>query len=143
MLYRSIVVILVMLSLWSCDDPKPNDLLPSRKVDVTIDLSLPSYIDLQVTGGYAYTPVSAGYGLQGMVIICRKTNSYMAYDRACPHLSLNQCKPMVYDGLYLTCSCDSTKFNPLNGGVSTTVNFQARAYHVELLSSNVLKITSY
>ena len=48
----------------SCEDYKPNDLLPNRDVNVTIDMSLPMYQNLLVPSGYAYTPISPEFGLK-------------------------------------------------------------------------------
>lgn len=127
----------------SCEDYKPNDLLPNRDVNVTIDMSLPMYQNLLVPSGYAYTPISPEFGLKGILIINRNGSGYIAYDRACPHYGVNDCTAMTYDGLYLNCPCDSSQFNPLTGGVSNTVEYQAREYHVEMLSATVLRISNF
>ena len=133
----------------SCEDYKPNDLLPNRDVNVTIDMSLPRYQNLLVPGGYASTPsppTYPEYGFKGILIINRNGNNYVAYDRACPHYGVSDCSAMTYNGLYLICPCDNSEFNPLNGGVSATegIDFQAREYHVEPLEgTNILRITSY
>ena len=125
-----------------CDDPKPHDLLPQRDVNVTIDLGLPIYQNLLVPGGYAYTPSSPEYGFRG-ILVYNRNNSFVAYERACPHYAVNDCAAMVFDGLYLKCLCDNSTFNVLNGGYSTTVDYLAREYHVEMLSSNILRISNY
>jgi len=131
--------------LISCDDPKPNDLLPDRTVNVTVDMGLPMYQNLLVPSGYAVTPTSPEYGFKGILIINRNGSGYVAYDRACPHYGVNDCSAMTYDGLYLKCPCDNSRFNPLNGGVSITegIDYQAREYHVEMLSATVLRISNY
>ncbi|PIE48226.1 MAG: hypothetical protein CSA40_01395 [Flavobacteriales bacterium] len=139
----TLLVLILGISLMSCGDHKPNDLLPDKDVNVVIDLSLPLYQDLLIPSGYAFTPITAEYGLQGIVIINKNSSTYAAFDRACPHLALNDCGAMTYDGLYLKCPCDGVQFNPLNGGTSTQVEFQAREYHVEVLGANKLRIRSY
>jgi nitrite reductase/ring-hydroxylating ferredoxin subunit len=124
------------------NDTKPNDLLPDRNVNVSIDINLPMYQNLLVPGGWAYTPTTAEYGFKG-ILVYNKNGNYIAYDRACPHLAVSDCTAMIFDGLYLKCSCDNSTFNIFNGGVSTTVDFQAREYHVEIVSSNILRISNY
>lgn len=133
---------LIAIFLVSCDDPKPNDLLPQRSVDVTIDVNLPAYQGLLVPGGYAFTPTSAEYGFKG-ILVYNRNNSYVSFDRACPHYAVNDCGAMTFDGMYLKCPCDNSLFNVINGGSSTTVNFQAREYHVEVVNSHILRISSY
>lgn len=138
-----IFLILVFVgSFQSCDDPKPNDLLPKRDVNVVIDINLPLYQDLLIPSGSALTPVSPEYGLQGIVIV-NLNSRYVAFDRACPHLALNDCTPMSFSYPLLKCACDNTTFNLLNGGISSEVNFQAREYHVEAINGSQLRISSY
>jgi nitrite reductase/ring-hydroxylating ferredoxin subunit len=135
-------IIFLGLFLLSCDDPKPNDLLPDREVNVVVDLGLPIYQNLLVPGGFAYTPTTVEYGFKGIIVI-NKNSNYIAYERACPHLSIDECTAMTYDGLYLKCTCDNTLFNPLTGGTSSTSEFQAREYHVQNLGGNQLRITNF
>ena len=139
---KKLFLIVSVVFLWvSCDDPQPNDLLPHREVDVSVDLNLPMYQNLLLPGGYAFTPTTSEYGFKG-IFIYNRNGRYVAFDRACPHLAVNACAAMTFDGLYLICTCDGTKFNPINGGTSSTVEFQAREYHVTVYG-NVLKINNY
>ena len=140
---KRLFIYLFIVTFLSCDDPEYNDLLPSTPVDVTIDLSLPLYLDLQIPGGWAYTPNSAGYGIKG-IFLYNLNNRYVAYERACPHLQLSSCSVMTFDGTLLHCPCDDSKFNVLNGGASTTgVTYRAREYHVQAISATSLRITNF
>lgn len=125
----------------SCGEHVPNDLLPERNVDVTISLSLPVYQNLMVPGGWAYTPTTFEYGFQG-ILIYNRNGSYIAFERACPHLYVNTCTAMTFDGLFMKCPCDNATFNILNGGISSQVDYQAREYHVQKNGDNI-RITSY
>lgn len=140
---KNLFLLLVILSFLSCDDPKYNDLLPNTQVDVLIDLNLPLYIDLQVPGSWAETPTTPGYGIKG-ILIYNKNNTYIAFERACPHIAVTDCSQMNFDGLYLNCPCDDSNFNIFNGGVSTSGNgYSAREYLVQVISSTSLRITNY
>ncbi len=138
---KYILQIFLSFFLFSCGETQPNDLLPERNVNVSVDLSLPMYQDLLVPGGWAYTPTSAEYGFKG-ILVYNKNGNYVAFDRACPHYAVNDCLAMTFDGLYLKCACDNSTFNILNGGTSAQVNYQAREYHVQA-NGNILIITSY
>lgn len=139
---KKIFIVTVILFLFSCDDPKYNDLLPEKAVDVTINLNIPQYINLQTPGGWAETPIGGLYGHKG-IFIYRSNSRYYAYERACPHKDVNQCEPMTFDGSYLICPCDDSKFNFLNGGGSTDVSYRAREYHVQEINSATLRITNF
>jgi len=133
----------LLILLFSCGDTQYKDLLPDRSVDVTINLTLPDYIGLQIPGGHEMTPDGAvGYGIKG-IFIYRSNSRYYAYERACPHKGIDECDPMTFDGSYLVCPCDDAKFNFLNGGGSSTVSYRAREYHVEEINANTLRITNY
>lgn len=115
--------------------------MPDVAVNFTVDLGLPAYIDLQAVGGSAYTPVSDGYGVQG-VFIYNKGTKYIAFDRACPHLDVNACTPMVFENSQLVCPCDNSVFNIFEGGYSSDVSYFAREYRVTAYG-NTLQITNY
>lgn len=140
---KNFFFVFILVSFFSCDDPKYNDLLPSTSVDVVIDLNLPQYIGLQVSGSWVNTPTTPGYGIKG-ILIYNKNKTYIAFERACPHLTVTDCSRMDFDGLYLNCPCDDSKFNIFNGGTSTTgVVYNAREYHVQVINSTTLRITNY
>ena len=142
---KKIFILSFLLFAMACeDDFKYKDLLPDYPVDVAIDLSLPQYLDLQVAGGWAYTPSGGGYGIKGIFIYNFNNSIYYAYERACPHLELSDCAVMEYSNGSLVCPCDDSRFNFLNGGVSTSgIDYQAREYHVQIVGAGRLRITNY
>jgi nitrite reductase/ring-hydroxylating ferredoxin subunit len=140
---KKLIYFFIIILFIGCDDPQYNDLLPDTPVDVTISLNLPAYSTLQIPGSWVYTPETAGYGIKG-IFIYNKSNSYVGYERACPHLAITECSVMSFDGTLLKCPCDDSTFNIFSGGVSESgVPYRAREYHVEMLGGNSLRITSY
>lgn len=133
-----------LLIVWGCDKSTPNDLLPDTQVDVTIDLNLPSYQNLLVPGGWAFTPTTPGYGIKG-ILIYNQGGNFLAYERACPHLEVSVCTAMTFDGLLLKCTCDNSVFNIFNGGVSQTtgIEYTAREYHVQEIGTATLRISNF
>jgi len=79
---------------------------------------------------------------------CQKSSTngslYKAYDRACPHISPNNCSTMtVENSIKMICPCDGSAFNILNGAPLTSgISFSAREYKVTMVSNTVLKITN-
>ncbi len=138
---KQLFFLLFILAFLSCDDTQYNDLLPDRVVDVTINLSLPIYVDLQIPGGWSETPITPEYGFKGIFLINRNS-SYVAFERACPHLTITACSRMSFDGLFFKCPCDNSTFSSLDGS-SSDVPYQAREYHVQVINASTLRITNY
>lgn len=139
---KRLFIALFIISFLSCDDPQYNDLLPDRIVNVTINLSNPEYINLQVNGGNAETPTSEQYGFKGIFLIRRSQDRYAAFERACPHLTLSECSRMTFDGFYFKCPCDNSTFSSFDGSSNDTP-YTAREYHVQVVNASTLKITNF
>lgn len=57
---------------------------PNSPINVTLNLSLPAYQNLQNVGGYIYVNEQSS-GTRGLIVV-RSTNSFKAYDRNAPHI---------------------------------------------------------
>lgn len=134
---------LLMIFL-SCSDntDEYDQILPNVPVDETIFLNNPEYIDLQIVGGWAYTKG----GIKGIVVYHSGINTFVAFDRAAPHIqAAKDCSQMyVKDGLFMICPCDDSKFSILNGAPLTEgVRYAAKQYRVVVLGNNTLRITNF
>lgn len=137
---RKLLCIFLLLCIISCEKNETNDILPNRDVNITVDLNLPQYIDLQIPSGWAYT----NGGLKGVVILNTGTGNpnFKAFDRACPNYDCTS--PMIFDGsLKLTCPCDNSIYSIIDGSPQTSGNkYFAREYKVTEIG-NALIITNY
>jgi len=140
---KKIAFLLVLFLIFSCsgDNNDPNNILPNIPVNQTIFLNNPEFINLQVVGGWAY---SKG-GIKGIIIYHSGINNYVAFERACPHLSPQSCSQMnVENSIIMLCSCDDSEFSILNGAPLTEgVQFPARQYRTVLVGTNTLNITNF
>jgi hypothetical protein len=141
---RKLLFLMVLVLSFSCEKNDTEDLLPKVPVDVTIDLNLPHYVDLNTPSGWAYT-LGGNDGLEGIWIQNTGTGNppYKAFERACPN---NDCNvPMDFDGsLLLICKCDGSKYSILDGSPQTPGNTNfAREYRVIVINSSLLNITNY
>ncbi|MDP2089097.1 MAG: Rieske 2Fe-2S domain-containing protein [Flavobacteriaceae bacterium] len=127
--------------LVNCESDDQNNLLPYVLVNETINLSNPEFINIQVSGGWAY----ANGGIKGIVIYNVNGNSFKAYERSCPHLLPSACSRMTVEQSFkLKCPCDQSEFNILNGTPLTpNINYVAREYKVTIINANTLKITNF
>lgn len=138
---KAFVLFFIILSTSNCSNSGENlDILPYVRVEKTIDLSLPQYINLQVPGGWVD---NIPEGVRGIVLYRIKSNEFKAFDRACPQ---NSCTTaMTFDGsIKLKCSCDKSEFSILDGSPQTNgvVNI-AREYQVRIINSSILQISNF
>ena len=117
------LIIFVFLACGSSDDPN-NSPLPNITVNETIFLNIQT--SLQVVGGSATIPG----GISGILVYRLNNAQFLAWDRACPHLPPQQCSPMTFDGLLMTCTCDDTNFSILDGSPQSGTEFAAKQYRV-------------
>ena len=137
---RRLLYFILLISLIACEKNETNDILPDQDVNVTVDLNLPQYIDLQIPSGWAYT----NGGLRGIVVLNTGTGNpnFKAFDRACPNYDCTS--PMTFDGsLKLTCPCDKSIYSIIDGSPQTSGNkYFAREYKVTEIG-NALIISNY
>ena len=135
--------LVLSLAPTSCSDDGDdgNQFLPTVPVNQTIFLNNPEFIDLQVVGGWAYSPG----GISGIIIYHSGINSYLAFERSAPHLTPKACSRMnVENSLVMVCPCDGAEFNLLNGAPLTEgIRFAARQYRVLITGPNTLQITNF
>lgn len=127
----------------SCNDNSNelNKFLPDVQVNRTVFLNNPEFINLQVVGGWAYSPG----GLSGIIIYHAGINNYLAYERSAPHRSPEACSVMtVKNSITMFCSCDDSVFNLLNGSPMTDgVEYPAKQYRVLNTGPNTLQIVNF
>lgn len=141
-----IFLCMVLFAFFSCEKNDNEDILPNVPVDVTIDLNLPQYLDLNTPSGWVYT-IGGNDGIQGIWIQNTGAGNphYKAFERACPN---NDCiNPMLFDGgLKLKCQCDKSEYSIIDGAPQTAGNnYFAREYRVIVSASNpnIINITNY
>lgn len=138
---KGLICFLLIICIISCNSSgSNNNCFPDNFVDVTVDLSLPEFIDLNVPGGWSYT----NGGLKGLVIF-RSGNNFKAFDRRCPEQDQASCAAMeVENNIILKCSCDGNEYNSLNGSLLVGEgSCFAKEYLVQQISSSVIRITNF
>ena len=140
---KKFLVIISFFILFSCDDNgiDPNTILPNVPVNETLFLNNPQFINLQVVGGWAY---SKG-GIKGILVYRTGSSSYVAFERACPHITPQACSQMsVKNSIKLVCPCDQSEFSILDGSPQTEgVKYPARQYRVTLMGNNTINISNF
>ncbi len=114
---KKIVFILAFVSLIIFDACKKeaDNTIPMVNVDLYLQINNPSYINLQVTGGWVYV---AG-GVRGILVYRKTPTEFMAYDRNCTYQSNDPCATVVVDNtnIIATDTCCHSKFSIYDGSV--------------------------
>ncbi len=127
------------------------DFFPPVAVDFYVNLSLPSYADLQFVNGYAIEP---GQGYKGRGIIIYNTGfegqqKYVAFDRSCPVNTDSSCSYVSVEtsGLFYRCgqfsgttfkACCGSRFVANNGSqIEGPATRGLRQYYVANLGSQL------
>lgn len=108
-------VLLLALFFFGCRKKNSNQSgAPSTYVDFVINISNPSYSNLNVTGGWIYYPD----GVKGIIIFRKSVSEFMAYERNCTYQPSNGCAVQVQlSGVTAIDSCCGSKFLLSDGSV--------------------------
>lgn len=114
--------------------------MPSIAFDFQIDLTLPSYQDLNGVGGWAYV---AG-GIRGIIVYRQSNDVFVAWERMSPEDPDNTCATgLVADTanfLQLNDPCSGAKFSMYDGSPISGSSWGLRKYQALWNGSNLLRI---
>ncbi len=102
--------------------------VPPTSVNITLNVNLPEYIDLQVPGGWVYITG----GSQGIIVYRKNTDEFEALDRHCPYLPQNLCRVHVDESNVVAkdTACCGSAFLLLDGSVTNgPSSFALTSYH--------------
>ncbi|WBV59770.1 hypothetical protein PFY12_11955 [Chryseobacterium camelliae] len=112
----SILLIFSNLTLNSCGRTQDTvSCFPSSPINVTLNLNLPAYYDLNNTGGWKYIDEQQS-GTRGLIVVNAGGNGFKVYDRNAPHLCPdNNTTLEVKDDISIICPKDNAKWILLSG----------------------------
>lgn len=113
--------------------------LVNAAVNVTVNMNLPQYNQLQFTSNSVYI---ANQGNKGVIVI-NVGNGYRAWDAADPNHEQQPCSLLTITGANAVCGCvDANKYSLFTGGsVGTQLPCGLKEYRVTV-SGNSLHITN-
>ena len=139
MFKRWIFILVTLLSVLSCGKNNQNP-VPNVPVDVTIDLSFPSYSALQGVSVYTYV----NGGSRGIIVYRKSLNEFVAFDRHSPADAEGTClEPLYPDAnnfLELIDSCNNARFSLYDGSPISNSQYGLRQYATQFNGSNILRI---
>ena len=125
--------------LFACDGGSVNynnPNLPNYPVNLSINMSLPQYSNLQFPSNHV---VDYSQGIRGIVIF-NAGNSFLAYDLACPNQAFGSCsQAMSINGVEAHCNCNTSESSySLFTGQSQGQQYPMKPYHVQASGGNLL-----
>ncbi|MEY4289927.1 MAG: hypothetical protein RLZZ30_2015 [Bacteroidota bacterium] len=122
-----------------CSKGKANP-IPNIPFDITIDIQLPSYNQLQGVGGWSYVTG----GSRGIIVYRRGIDEFVAFDRHSPVDPDGTCfLPLFPDSqnfLLLKDTCNNATFSLYDGSPVSNSSFGLRQYAVQFNGSNLVRI---
>ncbi|HRC33059.1 MAG TPA: hypothetical protein PK736_06410 [Bacteroidia bacterium] len=112
---RAIFCILLFIICTTSGCRKSRNQIPNTPIDLYIDTKLPSYISLNIVGGWIYA--SSGY--KGLIIYRRSQDAFNAYERACPYDPTDDCSlvEVLKDNITAVDSCCGSQYLITDGNV--------------------------
>ncbi len=122
-----------------CNNQNQNP-VPFVPVDVTIDIQLPSYSNLQGVGGWSYL----NGGSRGIIVYRKGIDEFVAFDRHSPADISGTCPfPLYPDSqnfLQLKDSCNNAVFSLYDGSPVSNSIYGLRQYATQFNGNNLLRI---
>ena len=128
--------LLATLVLTSCDSGSFNNKNPyiaNYSFSVQINTDLPAYNQLTFVGS-GQKIYDASLSSYGIIVFKTGSDTYTAYDGACPNQTLGSCSNLTISGINAVCPCDSAEYN-LFTGLATGKQYPLKPYRVEATGS--------
>lgn len=134
-----ILIVLISILAGGCTK-NSNHPVPSIPFDITINLTLPSYSDLQNVSGYAYV----NGGSRGIIVYRRGVDDFVAFDRHSPADPEGVCsQPLTPDAnnfLQLNDTCSGATFSLYDGSPISGSEYGLRMYQTAWSGNETLRI---
>lgn len=137
--FHLLLLVFFGLLLVQCNPTRKNP-IPNIPFDITINLSLPSYIDLQNVGSYAFVEG----GSKGIIVYRMSYDQFIAFDRHNPADASYDCPqqltPTTNNFLELSDSCSNARYSLLDGAAIEGSDVGLRQYMTVYDGGNKLRI---
>ncbi len=128
-----------LLLIFSCNKNR-NHPVPSIPFDISINISLPSYADLQGVGSWTFV----NGGARGIIVYRKSYDQFVAFDRQSPTEGGADCAtPLTPDStnfLQLNDICSGATFSLYDGSPMSGADYGLRQYQVVWDGNYVVRI---
>ena len=137
----SLILIFSTLNLTSCRNREETvSCFPNVPINVTLNLNLPAYFNLQSVNGWIYVNEQQS-GTRGLIVV-RTTNGFKVYDRNAPHICPdNNTTLNVEANIKVVCPKDNAEWILITGEPTKISKIPPKTYRYNFDSnSNFLTI---
>ncbi len=127
----SIITLLIVsiLTVNSCNTHDTVSCFPNAPVNVTINLNLPAYFNLNQTGGWIYLNQEGGTGTRGLIVVRKNDSQFQVYDRNAPHICPDSNTTLeVKNNISIICPKDNATWILLTGDPTAVANIPPKTY---------------
>lgn len=112
--------------------------VPPVGVDITLNVNLPEFANLQIPGGWVYLTG----GAQGIIVYRQSIDQFTALDRHCPHDNASTCRATVDESNVLATdtTCCGSQYLLFDGSVSQGPSVIALKRYNTLWNGTTLRI---
>lgn len=140
MRFMKVHIFFLILILFSGCQKNKNHPVASIPFDMQIDLTLPTYQNLNGVGGWAYV----NGGIKGIIVYRQSYDVFVAWERQSPEDPENTCSTgLVTDSanfLQLNDPCSNATFSLYDGSPLSNSKWGLRQYQTEWYSGTILRI---
>lgn len=138
-IFKKMLILVIVVTFLGCKSTRRNP-IPNIPFDITINITLPAYIDLQNVGSYAYVTG----GSKGLVVYRMSYDLFVAFDRHSPAEASFNCDqpltPREENFLELSDSCSTARFSLLDGSAIEGSDVGLRQYLTHFDGANKVRI---
>ena len=141
--FYSLLVTSLLLSSSSCSDEYNvfnNPFLANVSVNLTIDLSLPQYNQLNFAGNAIYQPNAGNSG----IFLVNTGSQFLAWDAADPNVAPEPCTTLQKDDLEAVSTCaEPNRYSLITGQPTDTEGLEYTLLNYRVIEDNgVLQVTN-
>jgi nitrite reductase/ring-hydroxylating ferredoxin subunit len=139
-MYRILAFLTLITTLIACnrdnDAIQQNPYLPDYNFEITLNLNLPQYNNLQFPSNGVFID-AAGVGIRGIFVFNAGSGNFTAFDAACPNQALQSCSTMTLNGIMAVCPCDNAEYS-LFTGLANGKQYSLKPYRIQVINSTTL-----
>lgn len=140
---NKVILVCVFASLFQgCNsDDGAVSCVPNMIVNVSININLPLYSNLNNPGGWVYVD-GATAGSRGLIVV-RTASGFKAYDRNAPHICPGEKTTLVVkEDIKIVCEADGAEWILLTGQPTKVAYRAPKTYQVYVNTNGTLTITN-
>jgi nitrite reductase/ring-hydroxylating ferredoxin subunit len=131
-----IAIIISILNFNSCKEREETvNCFPNTLINVSLNLNLPAYFNLQNVGGWIYVNEQQA-GTRGLIVV-KTVSGFLIYDRNSPHICPEDNTTLsVENDIKITCPKDGAEWILITGEPTKIAKIPPKMYHYNFVQNS-------